>query len=470
MAVNGLADGLLAGFSAGQQYYNSKADREYRQQQAERDQVNSDRQFSLAEARYKSDDARDQRNFERQLERDKAADSQFQQTLASQREDRAASRSMQAASINLRRQELQYQINQQQRAQRLQEEQPRVNAFYESVKAGAPDYALLDSISNDNPLNPKRFVGAQALQTSRDIQQVVPQVLNGQMDYNDPKAIGVLNGVLKPYIDRNIGEKVEGSDKTITSKELAHIGLSEDGTSVIPTLRVHYSDGTSALKPMTDGGSSHPDDNSVAQIPIGQLQQELAGYAKVTNVLNNPSFIAGIQPYLGSQNKQGSAEQKEYRQAVLDVQSDTAKAKASLNKDGLMTPEEVRAQEDRIDQTAAARLSQVDELFNRGGQNQQRQQQAATRQESNDDTALMAAFSDEYEKQFGEKPDFSNQKDTQYYNQWKQVMTTPAPGDGRMRSAPQAAGPSPQKQQDDSYTANYLRQMRQQAQQNKVQQ
>ena len=464
----GLAQGLLAGFQVGNQYYNGKADREYRQQQAERDQANSDRQFSLAEARYKSDDARDQRNFEYQQGRDKTRDEQFQQTRADQRADRQASLGMQAASLNLRRQELQYQRNLAERSQRLQEEQPIVNAFYESVKGGSPDYGLLDRISTDNPLNPKRFVGAQALQTSRDIQQVVPQVLSGQLDYNDPKAIGVLNGVLKPYIDRNIGEKVEGSDKTITSKELAHIGISEDGQNVIPTLRVHYSDGTSALKPMTDGGSSHPDDNSVTQIPVGQLQQELAGYAKVTNVLNNPSFISGIQPYLGGANKQGVAEQKEYRQAVLDVQSDAAKLKASLNKDGLMDPNEVKAQEDRIDQSTAARLEQVDNLFGRGGQAQQRQA-GATRAESQDDTALMSAFADEYEKNFGEKPDFSNAKDTEYYNQWKQVMTRPGGGMARSTS-PQASGPSPKKQQDDSYTANYLRQMRQQAQQNKTQQ
>ncbi len=276
MAVQGLADGLLAGFQVGNQYYNNKADREYREQAAERDQSNTDRQFSLAQARMKSDDTRDQRNYERQLERDKVGDSQFQQTLASQREAQSASRSLQAASLGLRQQELSFQINNQKRAQKLQEEQPIVNAFYETVKSGTPDYSLLDRISNDNPLNPKRFVGDQAISTSRQIQDVVPKVLNGQMSLEDPQAVGVLNGVLKPYIERNIGEKDPATGKVIKSKELAHVGLSENGQAVIPTLRVHYEDGTSAIKPMTDGGSSDPADNTVTQIPIDNLQKELA--------------------------------------------------------------------------------------------------------------------------------------------------------------------------------------------------
>lgn len=468
MAVNGLADGLLAGFSAGQQYYNSKADREYRQQAAERDQANTDRQFGLAEARYKSDDARDQRNYERQVARDAQQDKQFQQSLAAQREDRQASRAMQAASIGLRQQELAYQRAQAERAQRLQEEQPLVNTFYETVKAGNPDYAILDKISKDNPLNPIRFAGKEAIETSRQIQQVVPQVLNGKMSLEDPQAVSVLNGVLKPYIQRNIGEKDPVTGKVIKSKELIHAGLSENGQAVIPTLRVHYEDGTSAVKPMTDGGSADPADNTVTQIPISNLQQELASYAKITNVLSNPALQAGLAPYVGG--KQNNADQKEYRNAVLDVQSDAAKAKAGLNKDGLMTPEEVAKAEDRIDQQTQQRMQQVDGLFGRR-QTSQQQIQQATREESDNDNALMAAFSEQYQKQFGEAPDWKNQKDTDFYNEWKKAYTTPgAPASPARAAAPVAAGPSPQKQQDDSNTANYLREMQRQAQQMKGQQ
>ncbi len=457
----GLAQGLLAGWQVGQQYNNGKADREYRQQQAERDQANSDRQYGLAQAQFKSQDDRDQRNFQYQQERDKTRDEQFQQQRADNRAERQASRSLQGAALNLRQQELSFQRNQQLRTQRLQEEQPIVSAFYESVKSGTPDYKLLDRISGDNPLNPKRFVGEEAITTARNIQTVVPQVLSGQVSLEDPQAVGVLNSVLKPYIQRNIGEKDPQTGKEITSKELAHIGISEDGQSVIPTLRVHYKDGSSAIKPMTEGGSAHPGDDSVAQIPIAGLQQELASYAKMTNVLSNPTFMAGIQPYLNGGNKQGVRDEEEYRKAVLDVQGDAAKAKASLNKDGLMAPEEVKAAEDRIDQSASARMQQVDNLFGRGRHGQG---DAATRQESQDDSALMAAFAEQYKQQFGEDPDFSNKQDAQAYNSWKQVMTVPP------TTAPRAAGPSPQKLQEDSRTAQYLREMRQQAQSNKQQQ
>lgn len=466
MAVNGLADGLLAGFSVGQNYYNSKADREYRQQAAERDQSNTDRQYGLAEARYKSDDQRDQRNYERQISRDEQQDKQFQRSLQAQREDRQASRSMQAASLGLRQQELAYQRSQTERAQRLQEEQPLVNTFYETVKTGNPDYTLLDKISKDNPLNPIRFAGKEAIETSRQIQQVVPQVLSGQMSLEDPQAVSVLNGVLKPYIQRNIGEKDPATGKVIKSKELIHAGLSENGQAVIPTLRVHYEDGTSAVKPMTDGGSADPADNNVTQIPITNLQQELASYAKISNVLSNPALQAGLAPYTGG--AKNNTEQKEYRSAVLDVQSDAAKAKSSLNKDGLMTPDEVAKAEDRIDQQAQQRMEQVDGLFNRRQASQQQGQQA-TRAESDNDNALMAAFSEQYQKQFGEAPDWKNPKDADFYNQWKKNYTTPGPAAGPARAAtPVAAGPSAGKQSEDAYTANYLREMQRQAQANKT--
>lgn len=460
--VNGLADGLLAGFQVGQQYYNGKQDREYRAQQAEREQANSDRQYGLAQSQIETASKRDERNFAYQQERDKTGDKRADQELGLRAAAQRAAAGNAAASLNLRRQELAFQVNNQMRAQRLQEEQPIVNAFYEGVKSGNVDVNLLNQISKDNPLNPARFYGQDAISTAKDVQTVVPQVLSGQIDYNDPRAIGVLNKTLQPYINRNIGEKVEGSDKTITKKELQHIGLSEDGQSVIPTLKVTYSDGSTALKPMTDGGSSHPDDDAVTKIPIANLQQELAGYAKVASTLNAPSVVTALAPYIGG--KQGNTEQKEYRNAILDVQSDTAKAKASLNKDGLMTPDEVQQAESRIDQQAASRLQEVDSLFGRGGQ-QQQQQSGQTRPDVNNDQALSAAFADEYKKQFGESPDMSNPKDLEAYNGWKQVMTKPSiPG------LAAASGPSPQRQQSDASTANALREMQRQAQQMKTQQ
>lgn len=460
--VNGLAEGLLAGFQVGNQYYNGKQDREYRAQQAEREQANSDRQFGLAQTQIESAAKRDERNFGYQQERDQVGDKRADQEMSLRAAAQRSAAGNAAASLNLRRQELAFQIGNQQRTQRLQEEQPIVNAFYEGVKTGNVDVNLLNQISKDNPLNPARFYGKDAIETAKQVQTVVPQVISGQMDYNDPQAISILNKTLQPYINRNIGEKVDGTDKTITKKELQHIGLSEDGQSVIPTLKVTYSDGSTALKPMTEGGSSHPEDDSVTRIPIANLQQELAGFSKVAATLNAPSVINALQPYIGGTKNGG--EQKEYRQAVLDVQSDAAKAKAGINKDGLMTPEEVQLAESRIDQQAADRMQQVEGLFGRG-QQQAQSSGAQTRPDVNNDQALTAAFSDEYKKQFGEAPDMSNPKDLEAYNSWKQVMTKP-----RSLSAPVAAGPSVERQQQDSSTAQSLREMQRQAQALKTQQ
>ncbi|HFI1930245.1 TPA: hypothetical protein ACGPMY_000579 [Yersinia enterocolitica] len=331
MGVQGLADGFLAGFNTADQAISRDRElglRDAAQQQQVKD---SDRNYGLAQDQVNWRKETDNRDHQYKSQRDSVGDEQWNKNYglaqASQRTANA-SLGMRAQELNMRKSEFNFQRSQAERQQRMQEEMPVVQALYKQIEtSGQVDPQLYGQISKDNPLHPSRFFGQGAIDNVMEINQIMPKVLSGEMNYNDPKVLKTINTVLAPYIERNIDEVDPESGKKIKSKELAHIGISEDGKFVIPGLKVTYSDGSTANKPMTQFGSADVNDNQVAKIPIDEFMNKVRGYSQMVGQLNQPDRAKFIGSMVNPPDYSALKEEaKGLRKDMLDIGKARAKA------------------------------------------------------------------------------------------------------------------------------------------------
>ncbi|MBW5896029.1 hypothetical protein IM881_06090 [Pectobacterium brasiliense] len=322
--------------------------------QVQQQQQNEDRRFGLAQAQFDSGKEVDERNFERQINLDKEDARRFglknvleQQQLGIQR----AGLGMRAQELNMRREEHEFQMAETKRQKRINDEMPAIKMFYDQLeKTGNIDPELFNQISPDNPLNPKRFIGDKAIKDVTEINRIMPAVLNGDMDYNDPAAISVMNNVLSARIQRGIGDKDPETGKTIKSKELAHIGLTEDGQRVIPTLKVTYTDGSVADKPMTRFGSTDPND-TIAPIALPRLMEEIRGYSQMVGQLNYGGRAKFLNDMVNPPDKTAVREESRgLRKDLLDVGKSRAKALADPMAQDPQTAAGINSQYDQLEQ------------------------------------------------------------------------------------------------------------------------
>lgn len=455
MGVQGLADGFLAGFNTADQAISRDRElglRDAAQQQQVKD---SDRNYGLAQEQVNWRKETDSRDFERQSGRDKEDDRRFglknvleQQQLGIQK----AGLGMRAQELNMRKNEFNFQRSQAERQQRMQEEMPVVQALYKQIETtGQVDHQLYGQISKDNPLHPSRFFGQGAIDNVMEINQVMPKVLSGEMNYNDPKVLKLMNSVLAPDIARNIDEVDPQTGKKIKSKELNHIGITKDGKFIVPGLKVTYTDGSTDNKPMTQFGSADVKDNQLAQIPIGQFMDRVRGYSQMVGQLNQPDRAKFIGNMVNPPDKAAMRQESEgYRKELLDIGKDESKQLAALNKDGAMMDEkQLTAAKQEIKSNSEQRRQHASELYGAGGGR-------GSQNQSGIDPAELEAFAGEYQQRVGAMPDMSNQQDRQFFMEWKQQRQQQLqPGKGQPQSTQSNTVQAP-----DSNTAQQLREMK----------
>ncbi|WP_323638762.1 hypothetical protein [Pectobacterium polonicum] len=352
--LRGAAEGFLAGFNTMDGALQRREESELRRFMVDQQQKNEDRRFGLAQVQFDHGKETDSRNFERQTNLDKEDARRFglrqvleQQQMGIQR----AGLGMRAQELNMRQQEHNFKMAETQRQQRIQDEMPAVKMFYDQLdKTGNVDPELINQISADSPMHPKRFIGEQALKNVAKINRIMPAVLNGDMDYDDPAAIGVMNNVLSVRIQRGIGDKDLDTGKTIKSKELAHIGLTEDGQGVIPTLKVTYDDGSTALKPMTRFGSTDPND-TIAPIALPRLMEEVRGYSQMVGQLNYGGRAKFLNDIVNPPDKTAVREEaKGLRKDLLDVGKARNKALADPAAQDPQTAARINSLYDQLEQ------------------------------------------------------------------------------------------------------------------------
>ncbi|MFJ5316550.1 hypothetical protein [Pectobacterium versatile] len=349
--VRGLADGFLAGFNTMDNALQRREESELRRLMVDQQQKNDDRRFGLAQAQFDYGKETGLRDYQRQVGRDKQQDEQWGLSHALNAKNADRSYALQAQSNNLAQQRLDFQVAETTRQQRIQDEMPVIKMFYDQLdKTGNIDSELLKQASPDHPLNPKRFIGDKAIKNVTEINRIMPEVLNGDMDYNDPAAISVMNEVLSTHIQRGIGDKDPETGKTIKSKELGHIGLTEDGQRVIPTLKVTYTDGSVADKPMTRFGSTDPND-TIAPIALPRLMEEVRGYSQMVGQLNYGSRAKFLNDMVNPPDKTAVREEaKGLRKDLLDVGKARAKALADPMAQDPQTAAGINSQYDQLEQ------------------------------------------------------------------------------------------------------------------------
>ncbi|GKV98795.1 hypothetical protein PEC301653_18410 [Pectobacterium carotovorum subsp. carotovorum] len=349
--LRGLADGFLAGFNTMDNALQRREESELRRLMVDQQQKNEERNFGLAQAQFDYGKESDNRNFEREASRDKVTDQQWGLAHVLNAKNAERSHGLQAQSNNLAQTRFDFQMAETTRQQRIQDEMPVIKMFYDQLdKTGNIDSELLKQASPDHPLNPKRFIGDKAIKNVTEINRIMPAVLNGDMDYNDPAAISVMNNVLSTHIQRGIGDKDPETGKTIKSKELGHIGLTEDGQRVIPTLKVTYTDGSVADKPMTRFGSTDPND-TIAPIALPRLMEEIRGYSQMVGQLNYGGRAKFLNDMVNPPDKTAVREEaRGLRKDLLDVGKARAKALADPMAQDPQTAAGINSQYDQLEQ------------------------------------------------------------------------------------------------------------------------
>ncbi|EOW7153592.1 TPA: hypothetical protein ACPZQZ_001947 [Yersinia enterocolitica] len=449
MGVQGLADGFLAGFNTADQAISRNREQGLRDVMLKQQVKDADRRHGLAREQMDWHKQTDKRDHRYKIERNERADQQWEKNhglaQASQRVANA-NLGLRTQEFNLRRATQQFQRAEAARQQRMQEEMPVVQALYHQIEtAGQVDPQLYSQISPDNPLHPARFFGQTAIDNVMAINQLMPKVLSGDISYNDPQVLTVMNTVLAPHIRRNIGEVDPQTGNSIKDKSLAHVGISEDGQSVILSLKVTYSDGTTADKPLTRYGSADKTDDEVVRIPLARVMDELRGYGQMVGQLNQPDKASFISSMVNPPDKTAMRQETaDYRQAILDIGKNESKQLAALYKDSAMMDEKLLAiaREDIIAQ-AGQRRQQAAQLFGQGGP-----------EPTTEERAEWETFTQEYQQKVGAMPDMNNPQDQQFFMQWKQDRQQ------REASTPPDQVKTPERDTvSDSQTAQQLREI-----------
>lgn len=278
-------DGFLKGFSATDNYIrNNNNDKRI----AERDAISEARYAAEAQRRDQQDALSSQR-YDQGIERQDARYAVIDQ--------RQAERDAMAKAANA--EQLKNNSYVRERQERMEAEQKLI--------AEAPLYwdRALNGQGFDAEFEAKvRAIGKESLAPSSvldpDVVAMYQQggILKRELEKgnlgaaNTPEGIELANKIFGNKFKTGIGESTGpagtyGIGKIIKDKELARWDVAPGGKGVVPILKVIYSDGTSAEKPMTAGQSSDPND-PVMVIDPGQLIAGLEGKEQMAKLAMDP--------------------------------------------------------------------------------------------------------------------------------------------------------------------------------------
>lgn len=337
MGIQGLAEGLLAGFNAADNALSRRDALKLREQENQRRQDNVDRLFA-----HQQEQNHQERQYRQNRDREQDKRWAMGQALARER-------------FNLAKDEHSYQRGQNERELRLRQEMPLIKAGYDALRSGQYEQAnqIFSQVSPDSPLHPAHYFGQQPVGVAKAIIQDVPKVLAGELDYNSPDAMAILNQVFAADLKRSVGQTDPDSGKKITDSQLIHLGRSEDQQGFIGTLQITYDDGSSAEKPLTRFGSSAPQD-TVPVIPVNDLLGGLYNYVRTVGYINQPQQVEFMNRLVNPESapQEDNRMMRDYHRYANEL--DQAESKALL--DVVEETERARIKEDYAEKRA--RLAQ----------------------------------------------------------------------------------------------------------------
>ena len=376
MGVSGLAEGFLAGFNSMDQHERSKqmdarADREQGLREAalleQKEQQKLNNQRYDSEVAYRK--ARDSLQDARQNKRDSLNEMSLKASIANGQASNARAARAEARQVEM----YEWEKDRLHQQKFLEENMPIIQQGWADIQAGKTPSEQFFSVVNNKyaaMYNPERYMSSDYANAGKTFVTHAAALMRdaeaGKLDWNSEEGVQRINqpdflksaGVLfQDEVKTGLGDVDPQTGKTIKNKELANVHVTPDGTGVVLGVKVTYDDGSTAIRPVTEGRSARQDDQPKV-IPlmdfVGPAYRRAALAHSLSQNAEQLRTLMGLTP---------GADMKGYRKAVVDVNAETDKNISMIRRD-IMIPEEQRqAAIDAERQAAEAKIMGLRSVF-----------------------------------------------------------------------------------------------------------
>ncbi|EGR0765954.1 ATPase [Vibrio parahaemolyticus] len=341
--TRGAMDGLLRGYST---VKNIQNDEERMQMQRDGIKENNRRyresrndtlaRYAIDDERYQAEQKKEAERYQSEQERLKANDKLDRQVKTAQLSNYQA----EAKHNNVK-------FNREQKLNYLQDNMPLIqDGVRRFMETGEIDNIFDNDYVKGGAYDPRRYTPA-IVRAAYDVEAAMPKVLAGEMDYRDKHFTTSLGKLLEQNVKQGIGDKDEATGKVIKDKEylrhdfVADIDPNREGDQpgVVVGMKITYEDGSTKNAPVTEGRSTSPDD-AVKVIPLDRFMGEVAGQIKQSKQFFTSTHYNNL---FGAKDGQNKEFEKEYRQAIIDIDKDETKAISELMDKSPESQAEVRA-------------------------------------------------------------------------------------------------------------------------------
>lgn len=376
--TRGFMDGALRGFETGQRYYQQQRDNERRDTLDERNELRYQDQQARLDERDERADQRYQDERDYRTERDKVADDRYKTESARQQKltDVQIAQANSAKSLN------DYKLSQEKKTAYLSESLPIIQgAAQRFIETGEVDPVFDNEYVKGSAYDPRRYT-PRIVQAAFDVEQAMPQVLNGSLSYKDPSFVKSVGTLLERNVKQGIGDTDPQTGKVIKDKQyLRHDFVGDidpnregDQPGVVVGLKVTYEDGTTRNAAVTEGRGAGTD-QTVKVIPLEQFMQDVTGQISLAKgYFDNDNYARLFNP---TDKKSRDEMSKQYRDAVTEIEKDRSEALGLLNSP---SEDELKAVNDRFDR----RRQVIEQVYGRVNASSGERQTAAAAWAGND--------------------------------------------------------------------------------------
>lgn len=357
--TRGFMDGALRGFETGQRYYQQQRDNERRDLMDDRNEQRYQDQQARLDERDERADQRYQDERDYRTERDKVADDRYKTESARQQK----LTDVQIAQANSAKNLNDYKLGQEKKTAYLSENLPLIQgAAQKFIETGEVDSVFDNEYVKGSAYDPRRYT-PRIVQAAFDVEQTMPQVLNGSLSYKDPSFVKSVGTLLERNVKQGIGDTDPQTGKVIKDKQyLRHDFVGDidpnregDQPGVVVGLKVTYEDGTTRNAAVTEGRGAGTD-QTVKVIPLEQFMQDVTGQISLAKgYFDNDNYARLFNP---TDKKSRDEMSKQYRDAVTDIEKDRSEALSLMNSP---SKDEVKAVNDQFDK----RRQRVDQIYGR---------------------------------------------------------------------------------------------------------
>lgn len=346
--TRGFLDGALRGFEAMDRHQARQENIERTRRLDERTQQLDERneqRYQDRQDRLAAQDEKEESRYQHQLAREKKQDDLHQQQVTASIDSNKATKEFNT-----------WKLKREQTQAWLTDNAPLIaTANDRYIESGGKDVdPILDSEFVKGGPNDIRTYTGEMFQAATDLETVLPKVIRGEVNINDPAFIQPLGKMYENRVKVGIGDKDE-TGKVIDNKELTHVTnvadidpqTAGDQPGMVLGVTVTYADGTKVIKPITENRSTSSDDRPLV-IPLESAMQNITQRLTKAKALN-------MQISHPAQYAKMLKDQEAYKEAVYQNEKERVK---TLNDEFSKQPDDaVRANTDELNQAAALRYN-----------------------------------------------------------------------------------------------------------------